>query len=81
MFFDKEKEVKKLVLNEGCEKMDGRKRVGKGPPFTDELNADAEHTPPLEAVTSERLVKAHLAGKILTCPVVICELGRVLMAI
>jgi hypothetical protein len=44
-------------------KRDSWKRVGKELPFRKDLRAEAEESPLLEAVTTERLVKTLKAGK------------------
>jgi hypothetical protein len=49
-------------------------------PFRD-LNAQTEESPLLEAVTRERMVKTHQAGKDLACTVVICEMWRLMVAL
>jgi hypothetical protein len=60
-------------VREAVKKMDGWKRVGRGPPFRDDLRAEAEESLLLEAVTSERLVQTQMVGKDLACAVLICE--------
>jgi hypothetical protein len=40
------------------------------------MTAEAEESPPLEAVTWERLVKTQQTGKLLADAVVICDLWR-----
>jgi hypothetical protein len=45
------------------------------------LGVEAEESPLLEAVTSERLLKTQEAGKGLAGAVVICELCRLAMAL
>jgi hypothetical protein len=52
------------------------KAVGREPPFIEDLSAEAEESPLLEAVTRERLVKTQQAGKGLASAVVICVLWR-----
>jgi hypothetical protein len=51
-----------------------KKPVRREPPFREDLSAEAEESPLLEAVTRERLVKTQQAGKDLVGAVVICEL-------
>jgi hypothetical protein len=48
-------------------------------PFREDLSAEAENCPLLEAVTREGLVKTQHAGKDLSCAVVICEVWRLAM--
>jgi hypothetical protein len=57
------------------------KRVEREPPFGEDLSAEAEDSPLLEAVTRERLVKTQLAGRGLAGPVVICEFWRLAVAL
>jgi hypothetical protein len=52
-------------------KRDSWKRVGKEPPFREDLSAEAEEFPLLEVVTRERPVKTQQAGKGLAGAVVI----------
>jgi hypothetical protein len=54
-------------------KRDSWKRVGREPPFREDLIAEVE-SPLLEAVIRERLVKEQQAGKGLATAVVICDL-------
>jgi hypothetical protein len=61
-------------------KRDNRKRAGRESLFKEDLNAEAEESPLLEAVTRERLVKTQEAGKDLECTVVICKVWRLAMA-
>jgi hypothetical protein len=58
-----------------------KKRDSWEPPFGQDLSAEAEESPLLEAVTRERLVKTPQAGKALAGAVVICELWRVAVAL
>jgi hypothetical protein len=55
--------------------------VGREPPFRENLSAEAEESPLLEAVTRERLVKTQQAGRDLACAVVICKVWRLAMAL
>jgi hypothetical protein len=57
------------------------KRVGREPLFREDLSAEAEKSPLLEAVTRERLVKTEQAGKGLAGSIVICELWRLAVAL
>jgi hypothetical protein len=50
--------------------------IGKKQPFRDDLNAEVEESPLLEAVTRERLVKTQQAGKDLPCVVTIFKVWR-----
>jgi hypothetical protein len=50
--------------------------VGRGPPFGEEMNTEAEESLLLEAITMKCLVKALQAGKDLACAVVICEVWK-----
>jgi hypothetical protein len=61
---------------EAVRKSDTRKRVRREPPFKEDLSAEAEESPLLEAVTRERLMKTQQAGKYLAGAVVIFELWR-----
>jgi hypothetical protein len=45
------------------------------------LSAEAEESPLLEAITRERLVKILQAEKDLACAVVICKVWRMAMAL
>jgi hypothetical protein len=54
----------------GCEEKGQLEAVGKEPPSTEYLRAEAEEFPLLEAVTRERLVKTQQAGKDSACAVV-----------
>jgi hypothetical protein len=45
--------------------------VVREPPFREDLNAEDEESPLLEAVARERLVKTQQVGKDLACGVVI----------
>jgi hypothetical protein len=56
-------------------------RVGREPLFRDELSAEYEESPLLEAVTRKRLVKTQQAGKGLAGAVAICELWRLTVAL
>jgi hypothetical protein len=49
-----------------------RKLVGREPLFREDLSAEVEESPLLEAVTGERLVKTQQVGKDLAYAVVIC---------
>jgi hypothetical protein len=62
-------------------KGDSWKRVGREPPFREDFSAEAEESPPLEAVTREQLVKTLQAGKNLVGGVVICEVWRSTVAL
>jgi hypothetical protein len=44
-------------------KRDSWKTVGREPQFREDLSAEAEESPLLEAVTREQLVKTQQAGK------------------
>jgi hypothetical protein len=57
------------------------KRVGREPPFREDVSAEAEECPPLEAVTRERLVKTQQAENGLAGVVVICELWRLVVTL
>jgi hypothetical protein len=46
----------------------------EGSRHSEDLRAEAEESPLLEAVTRERLVKTQQARKDLACAVVICEM-------
>jgi hypothetical protein len=48
---------------EAVKKKDSWKRVGKEPPFREDLSLEAEKSPLLKAVTRKRLVKIQQAGK------------------
>jgi hypothetical protein len=51
------------------------------PPFREDLSADAEEYPLLEAVTRQRLVKTQQAGRDLACAVVTCKIWRIATAV
>jgi hypothetical protein len=55
--------------------------VGREPPFRQDLSAEAEVYPLLEAVTRERLVKTEQDRKDLVCAVVIFEAWKLAMAL
>jgi hypothetical protein len=55
--------------------------VGREPPFRQDLSADTEESPLLQAVIRQRLVKTQQAGKALACVVVICKVCRSAMAL
>jgi hypothetical protein len=57
------------------------KRVEREPPFREDVSAEAEESPLLEAVTRELLVKTPQAGKGLAGAVVICELWKLAVAL
>jgi hypothetical protein len=61
-------------------KRDRWKRVGREPPFREDLSAEAEESPVLEAVTREQLVKTE-NWKDIACAVVICKVWRFAMAL
>jgi hypothetical protein len=54
--------------------------VVRGPPFRENLRAEAEGCPLLEAVIRKQLVKTQQAGKDLACAV-ICKAWRLAMAL
>jgi hypothetical protein len=55
----------------------GKKRVSwKGAAEREDLSAETEESPLLEAITRKRHVKAQQAGKDLSCVVVICKVWR-----
>jgi hypothetical protein len=47
--------------------------VGRDPPFTKDMSAEAEESQVLEANTGKRLVKTLQAGEDLVSALVICE--------
>jgi hypothetical protein len=57
------------------------KSVGREPPFSEDLSAEAGESPLLEIVSREWLVKTQQAGKDLACAVVICKVWRLEMAV
>jgi hypothetical protein len=61
---------------EAVNKRDSWKRAGRERPFREELSAEAEESPLLEAIAREELVKTQQAGKVLAGGAVICELWR-----
>jgi hypothetical protein len=63
-------------VRETVKKSDSWKRVGKERPFREDLSAEVEESPMLEAVIRERLVKTQQAGKCLASAVVICKVWR-----
>jgi hypothetical protein len=68
-------------VREFVKKRDNWKRTGSEQPSREDLSAEDEESPLLEAVTRERLVKTRQAGKSLTGAVVICELWRLAVAL
>jgi hypothetical protein len=55
--------------------------VGRKPPFREYVSAEAEVSTLLVAVTRQRLVETHQAGKGLAGAMVICELWRLAVAL
>jgi hypothetical protein len=68
-------------IRKTVKKKDSWKRVVREPSFREDLIAEAEESPMLEAVTRERLVKTQQSGKGLAGAVVICELCRSAVAL
>jgi hypothetical protein len=58
-----------------------KKSVGREPPFREDLSAEAEESPLLQAVTRERLVIRQHVGRDLVCVVVICKMWRLAMVL
>jgi hypothetical protein len=58
----------------------GTELVERYEPESNEVSAEGEESPLVEAVTSERLVKTQQTGKDLACAVVICKVRRLIMA-
>jgi hypothetical protein len=64
-----------------CGSVLGKEAVGREPTLREGLSAEVEESPVLETVTTERLVKTQQAGEYLACPVMICELWRLSIAL
>jgi hypothetical protein len=69
-----------ISVPEAMKKRVSWKRVGRNPPFREDLSVEAEEFPLLEAVTMECLAKTQQAGKGLTGAVVNSEVWRLALA-
>jgi hypothetical protein len=69
------------VTTEEVRSLVSEKSVRRELPFREDLSAEAEESPLLEAVTRERLVKTQQAVKDLSCAVVIRKVWRLAMAL
>jgi hypothetical protein len=64
-----------------CTGVCDEKSVGREPAFREDLSAETEEYPLLEAVTRELLVKTRQARKDLACAMVICKVWRLAMTL
>jgi hypothetical protein len=68
-------------VREAVKERDSWKKVGRDPPFREDLSVEAEESSLLKAVTREQLVKTQQAGKGLVGAVVICKVWRSVVAL
>jgi hypothetical protein len=64
-----------ISVRDAVKKRDSWKSVWREPPFREDLNAEAEESTLLEAITREQLMKTQRAGKGYACAVWIVQIS------